>query len=121
MGSFLVLRRQGESLLCLSLQKVFLSMRAVCSEERNKDQPYEKSKGYWLRPDRSRESATIQGVSVELPGQAEEWEALPSSLAVCWLGDASMGKLEAAHGKQGIPCDWLGNMFGFLWLTQSWK
>ena len=58
-------------------------------------------------------------------GQAESGKALPwkkgkASDGPC-LEAVGSRKLERANWEQGVWCDWLGVIFGFLWLVLSWK
>lgn len=85
------------------------------------------SKGYPQVCDRKRESVRAPRILAETPRQAAEGaSALVATgglrwalVGGWWLG--GWGKLWAGSYKWVILRDWLGELFGFLWLAPRWK
>ena len=80
-----------------------------------------RSKGYYSELATARESATITCVSVETQRQEEEWESFVVGKREGFRCAPTGGWGYWRQATYSSLCDWLGGMFGSLWLEAGTK
>lgn len=91
--------------------------------EINGGQPGGTGTGCLLRA-RARESAIAAYAFSEAQKEAEGWESFVAEkgrLGCAPTGGCGCGEAGGGDQKWGTQCHLLGNIFGFLWLSLSWK